>query len=102
MDIEIALRLCCASLSRQTHEEITFPEDIVGIPVQVIFVNIEIRNILLGVPLKAAIYHLVEVAVQLAVCHDRGLLLNLLIVIDDFVHIDVILVIAVIVDDELA
>ena len=51
MDIEITLRLGSAALSRQAHKQVTFTENAMRIPVQVIFVNIEVGNILLCVPL---------------------------------------------------
>jgi hypothetical protein len=64
VDIEIALRLCCASLSRKPHKQISLSEDVVRIPIQIIFVYIEIRDILLCIPLEATIHNVVEVAIQ--------------------------------------
>lgn len=102
MNVEIKLRLGSAALSRQTHKQVTFSEHVVRIPVQVIFINIKVSDILLSIPLQAAIHDIIEITIQLTVCHNGSLLFNLLIVIYDLIHVDVILIVAIVIDNELA
>ena len=101
MDIEIPFRLRSATLSRQAEEQIAFTENVMAIPVQVALINLKSRNILLCVPIKAAVNQLIEIAIQFAICHDGSLLFNLLIIVNDLIHINVILVIGIVVDNEL-
>ena len=101
MDIEVTLWLGCASLSRQSHKQIAFPEHIMSIPVQVIFVNIEICYILLGIPFQAAVHNIVERTVQFIISKKRCLLLDLLIVVNNLINVNVILVVCIIENNEL-
>ena len=101
MDIEVTLWLGCASLSRQSHKQIAFPEHIMSIPVQVIFVNIEICYILLGIPFQAAVHNIVERTVQFIISEKRCLLLDLLIVVNNLINVNVILVVCIIENNEL-
>ena len=55
MDIEIPFRLRSAALSRQTEEQIAFTENVMTIPVQVTLINLKSRNILLCIPIEAAV-----------------------------------------------
>ena len=102
MNIEIALRLGSAALSRKSHKEIAFPEDIVAVPVQVVFVNLKIRDVFLRVPFKAVIDNRVEVSVQFCWSQQRCLLVDLFIVVNDFVDIDIVLIIGIVMNDELS
>ena len=102
MNIKITLRLGSATLSRQAHKQIAFSEHVMGIPVQVIFVNIEVGNILLCVPFQAAIHNIIKITIQFAIGHYGSLLFDLFIVVYDLIYIDVILVIAIVVNNELA
>ena len=102
VNIEIALRLGSAALSRKSHKEIAFPEDIVAVPVQVVFVNLKIRDVFLRVPFKAVIDNRVEVSVQFCWSQQRCLLVDLFIVVNDFVDIDIVLIVDIIMDNELS
>lgn len=73
-----------------------------GIPVQVILVNIEIGHILLGIPIKAGINNAVEGTIQLVFCEKRCLLLNFLVVVNYLVNVNVILTVCIVENDELA
>ena len=73
-----------------------------AVPVQVVLVDLEIRHVLLGRPFKTTVHDAIEVAVQVALRHHVGLLLDLLVVVNDLVHVDVVLVVGVVMDDELA
>ena len=101
MDIEIPFRLRSATLSWQAEKQIAFTENVMAIPVQIALINLKSRNILLCVPIKAAVNQLIEIAIQFAVCHDGSLLFNLLIIVNDLIHINVILVIGIVVDNKL-
>ena len=101
MDIEIPFRLRSAALSRQTEEQIAFTENVMTIPVQVTLINLKSRNILLCIPIEAAVNQLIKIAIQFAICHDGSLLFDLLIIVNDLIHINVILVIGIVVDNEL-
>ena len=102
VNIEISLRLCRAPLSRKPHEEIAFAEDIMGLPIQVVLIDFKVSHILLGIPFKAGIDHLVEIGVKLRLRHHGSLLLDLLVVVHDLVDVDVILIVGVVEDNELS
>ena len=101
MDIEISLRLGRATFSRQAKEQIAFTENVMGIPIQVSLVDFKARNVLLCVPIQTSINQLIEESIQLAICHNRSFLLNLLVIVNNLVHVNVVLIVAVIEDDEL-
>ncbi|MPN34380.1 hypothetical protein SDC9_181873 [bioreactor metagenome] len=101
MDIKITLRLGRAALSRQAHKEIALTEDAVAVPIQVMLIDFKSGNILLFIPFKAAVDHLIEEAVEFTIGQQRCLLLYLFVVIHDFVNVNVILPVALIKDNEL-
>ncbi len=101
MNIKIALRLSCTSFSRKSHKQITLAEDLMGIPVQVIFVDIEIGHILLSIPVKTGINHIVEGTIQLVLCEKRRLLLDLFVIVNDLINVNVILAVCIIEDNKL-
>ena len=71
------------------------------IPVQVVFVNVEVGHILLGIPVKTGIDHIVEGAIQLIVSKQCSFLLDLLVVVNDLVNVNVILTVGIVDDDKL-
>ena len=71
------------------------------IPVQVVFVNVEVGHILLGIPVKTGIDHIVEGAIQLIVSKQCSFLLDLLVVVNDLVNVNVILTVGIVEDDKL-
>ena len=102
MNIEVTLRLSCTSFSRQAHEQITLAENLMRIPVQIVFVNVEVGHILLGIPVKACIDNTIEGTIQLIFCKQRCLLLNFFVVVNHLIDINVILAVCIIKNDELA
>ena len=101
MDIEITLRLSSASFTWKTHKQIALTENLMRIPVQVVFVNVEVGHILLGIPVKACIDHIIEGAIQFIVSKQRSFLLDLLVVVNDLINVNVILAVGIIEDDKL-
>ena len=101
VNIEVAFRLRRTAFPRQAHKEIAFPENIVGIPVQVVFVNLKAGDILLRFPFQAVVHRFIEITVELSVSHNGGFLLDFFVVINDLIHVNVILVIGIVMDDKL-
>ena len=72
-----------------------------GIPVQVIFVNIEVGHILLGIPVEACVNHTVKGAIQLIISKQCCFLLDLFVIVNDLVNVNVILAVGIVEDDKL-
>ena len=58
-------------------------------------------DILLFLPLQGSIHQLIKIAVQIIVRQNGRPLLDFLVIINDFVHIDVILIVGIIKNDKL-
>ena len=72
-----------------------------AVPVQVTLVNLKSWNILLCVPIKATINQLIKITIQLAICHDGSFLFDFLIIVNNLIHINVVLVISIVIDNKL-
>ena len=101
IDIIIFRRLSSRAVLRRSQEQIANAVNIVGSPVQRVFVDFKVRNLFLYIPFKAFVNYRKEIPIELIILNHCRFLCNLLVVVDVFLQIKIVLSIVSVVFDKL-